>query len=41
VGAEAVVGVEGRKNCPGIQAYQTLPIAEVALDASVKSRLKT
>jgi hypothetical protein len=41
VGAEAVLGVEGKKKPPGTQAYQTLPIGEVAPDASLNSRLKT
>jgi hypothetical protein len=31
--------VPGKKNCPGIQAYQTLPIGEVAPAASLKLKL--
>jgi hypothetical protein len=37
-GAEALVGSPGKKNWPGIHEYQTLPMDEVALAASLKVR---
>jgi hypothetical protein len=38
-GAEAPVGIEGKKNEPGTQEYQTLPIGDVAAGSSVKAKL--